>query len=121
VQRPHVTRDWHSAMTTSRETYEQYCASVGVQPMAEMEWNAYNNNMRDREVAGFFCAADKAATELNRTPHDDRAINPKPQQQPQTITCRPTHVIHKRDFHGRNRRRLADLLHMEKAKAGARP
>jgi hypothetical protein len=101
---------------TSRESYEQYCASVGAKPMAEIEWNAFSNAIV-KDVAGFFCAAAKAAFELNTTPHDDRAINPKPQQEPQVVKCRPTRQIRKRNFHGRTQRRLWELLQMEKATA----
>ena len=103
---------------TSRESYERYCASVGVKPMPENEWAAYSDNNHFKDVAGFFTAAAKAAQSLNNTPHDDRAINPIPHQQPQQIACRPTRTIRQRDFHARGKKQLhALLLQLQKAPA----
>jgi hypothetical protein len=75
--------------------------------MPEVEWNAFSNSMRTRDVAGIFRAAALAGFCASATAlHDDRAINPIPQPKPQQITCRPTRQIRKRNFHGRTQRRL---------------
>jgi hypothetical protein len=100
-------------MTNRRESYEQFCASVGVQPMPEAEWNAFSDNLRYSEVSGFCKAAGAALNDSNlRKPHNDRQYNPKPTPQPQLVLCRPTRTFRQRDWHARNRHRLDDLHYL---------
>ena len=98
---------------TNYGRYQQFCNSVGVQPMSEMYWNAFSDSIKPRDVSGIISKAAMALFAADaKALHNDRQITPTPQPKLKHIRCKPTRTIKQRDFHARNRRRLHDLQHI---------
>jgi hypothetical protein len=101
---------------TNYGRYQQFCFSVGVQPMPEMLWAAFSDSIKPRDVSGIISKAAMALFGRNtKTLHDDRQINPTPKPKLKHIRCgHPTRTMKQRDYHARDRRRLSQLQQLQR-------